>query len=328
MIFARAGAREGLGRARPVDPGRDMGAIADLIEAAFRGELDRIGSNLVAEMRHLAAFGPLLTIADRVTSFPSGYVWEQNGRVVGNVTITLDDLAARRWFVSNVAVHPDWQGQGIGGRLMEVALDSVRRQGGRQILLQVRAENKQAHRLYCRLGFECFDTLVELLRPGALPAQPAPQLGLRRLRGQDWASLLELARAATPPRAQEVRPLTERAYHPTAGRRLRKWLDAFLYGRQTVRWGLEQAGALVAAVSASTYGHGASAQLDLTVRPAARGPLEGPLADAGLATLVAWGPRAVTATISTGHPEALQALRTRHFTAVRTLDQLALRLAH
>ncbi len=327
MIFAAVRAASAPGRVRPLDPGRDMRAVADLIEIAFRGELDRAGSSLVADMRHLAALGPLLTIADRVSPYPSGYVYEQAGRVVGNVSVNPEDLSAGRWFISNVAVHPTLQGRGIGRQLMDAALEGIRRQGGRRVLLQVRTDNEPAQRLYRRLGFERFDTVAEMLRPGGLPALEREPLPLHRLRARDWAALLDLARATTPLAAQEVRPLEERAFRPTLAGRLREWLDAFLSGRETLRWAMEEGGTLQAVVSLLAAGDGTPARLDLAVRPGARGRLEGPLADAGLAELRAWRPRSVAATISASHQEAIQALTERHFVTVRVLDQLAVAIA-
>ena len=324
MIIAAVGAPKAEGRIRPVDPGRDLGAIADLIEIAFSAELDRSGTSLVADLRQLAVLGPLLTIVDYVAPFAGGYVWEQNGRVIGNVTVTLEDASAQRWFISNVAVHPQYQGHGIGRRLMDGALGSIRRQGGRQATLQVRTDNEPAQRLYRSLGFKRFDTLVEMLRPGALPLPQRPDLPLHRLKNRDWTALLDLARAATPPEVLQVRPLQASAFRPTLLKRIGEWFDRFLGTRQTWRWGLEQEGRLAAVVSVLVQDDSYPARLDLAVRPEARGSIEGPLADYGLAALERLHPRPVAANASTTHPEAITALCDRHFFVSRTLDQLIL----
>ncbi|MCH8337810.1 MAG: hypothetical protein IH858_03040, partial [Chloroflexi bacterium] len=42
---------------RPIDPQRDMGQVADLIEMAFSGDLDRTGRRMVREMRTLGRMG-------------------------------------------------------------------------------------------------------------------------------------------------------------------------------------------------------------------------------------------------------------------------------
>ena len=325
MVLAKVGARDHGGRVRPVDPGRDMGAIADLIEVAFGEELQRAeGNRLVADLRYMAVLGPLLTVVDRVTPLAAGYVWEQDGRLVGNVSIAPEDRARRRWFISNVAVHPEYQGRGIGRQLMEAALAGIRHQGGRQAVLQVRADNEHAQRLYRRLGFVRFDTLVELLRPGLYPTAARPALAVRRLRNSDWPALLNLAQATVPIEAQRVRKIQPQAFRPTLGRRLQDWFDNLVNGRSFLRWGLEEGGLLVAVVSVLVPGDGTPVRLDLSVRPGFRGPLEGPLADLGLVALRGYVPRPVAANISVSHPEALAALQERHFAAIRTLDQLVL----
>lgn len=313
-------------RIRPVNPARDMRAIADLIEVAFAAELDRSGNNLIADMRHLAVLGPLLTLVDQVTPFASGYVCEENGRVVGNVTVTPEGRASRRWFISNVAVHPQYQRRGIGRQLMEAATAEVRRQGGQWAILQVRSENEVAQRLYRRLGFVRYDTIVELLRPGSFTAPPWPSLPYRRLGRSDWQALFDLACAATPPLVQRVRGPDPDAFRPTLLRCLREWLDGALGVRQTLRWGVEEDGGLSAVVSILAHADGTPARLDLAVRPGRRGNIEGPLTDLGLAALRQFGFRPVAANPSTSHAEAVQALQERSFTTVRQLDQLALEI--
>ncbi len=325
MIFATACATNDNGRVRPVDPARDMGAIADLIEVAFGAELGQTGNTLVADMRNLSVLGPLLTVMERMAPFAGGFVWEQGGRVLGNVTATPEGSATGRWFIANVAVHPSCQGRGIARQLMEASLERIRRRGGRQVLLQVRTDNEPAQRLYRRLAFRRYDTVVELVRRGPLPSRTRPRVpGLRRLGRDDWQVLLDLARAATPLEAQEVRPIEARAFRLTLGQRVQAWLNSAFLGQQTVRWGVEQEGVLVAAVSVLGQRYGA--RLDLAVRPGTRGPLEAPLADYGLAALADWAPHAVGATVSAGHAEALRALQARNFTATRSLDQLVLDL--
>ncbi len=314
------------GHIRPVDPARDMGAIANLIEIAFGSEMDHMGSNLVADLRQMAALGPLLTFIDHVAPFVGGYVYEQDGRLVGNVTVTPEDPVLRHWFISNVAVHPDVQHHGIGRELMAASLDGIRHRGGRQVTLQVRSDNEPAQRLYRRLGFKRFDTLVELLRPRSIPAPAQPAAPLRRLGSRDWQALLDLAAAATPAEVQQVRPLRASAFRPSLSRRIEEWLESIFGGQQTWRWGIEEDRVLTAVVSTLVQSGAGPARIDLTVRPGHRGAVENELADWGLNMLVGWYPRAVAATVSTSHREALQALQSRCFVSLRTLDQLVLAL--
>jgi ribosomal-protein-alanine N-acetyltransferase len=55
--------------------------------------------------------------------------------------------------ILNIAVRPDFQGQGIGRSLLEHAMAVMARQGVQRCLLEVRASNKTARRLYRALGF-------------------------------------------------------------------------------------------------------------------------------------------------------------------------------
>jgi len=53
----------------------------------------------------------------------------------------------------NLAVHPRYQGAGIGRCLLEAVIDDSRQRGARVVFLEVRAGNIVARRLYRRLGF-------------------------------------------------------------------------------------------------------------------------------------------------------------------------------
>lgn len=56
--------------------------------------------------------------------------------------------------LGNVAVAPERRGRGVGRRLVEAALERVRRRGARECFLEVRESNASAQALYRQLGFE------------------------------------------------------------------------------------------------------------------------------------------------------------------------------
>ncbi len=56
--------------------------------------------------------------------------------------------------IVSIAVHPDFQGRGIGRRLMAAALESLQRRGAECVRLEVRPDNVAARRLYESLGFQ------------------------------------------------------------------------------------------------------------------------------------------------------------------------------
>jgi ribosomal protein S18 acetylase RimI-like enzyme len=64
---------------------------------------------------------------------------------------------ARRWegdviYVPLLAVHPDAQGQGLGGRLLKAVFAAAGHAGQRQVRLNVASDNPNAAKLYERVG--------------------------------------------------------------------------------------------------------------------------------------------------------------------------------
>jgi len=53
-----------------------------------------------------------------------------------------------------VAVRPELRGAGVGGRLVEAALESARADGAESVFLEVAEDNPNARRLYAGRGFE------------------------------------------------------------------------------------------------------------------------------------------------------------------------------
>ena len=56
--------------------------------------------------------------------------------------------------VLNVAVHPDWRRRGVATRLVRTVFESAIAKGVSRGLLEVRASNLSAQRLYARFGFQ------------------------------------------------------------------------------------------------------------------------------------------------------------------------------
>jgi ribosomal protein S18 acetylase RimI-like enzyme len=84
-------------------------------------------------------------------------VAELDGRVVGYGKIdhpTELPASAHVWYVSGLAVDPEFEGRGAGRALMEALIALSRERGGLRMTLRVFAPNERARRLYERLGFE------------------------------------------------------------------------------------------------------------------------------------------------------------------------------
>ena len=92
-----------------------------------------------------------------------GMVAEDDGIIVGFITgLTM----AQELQVHNIAVHPDYQGRGIGRQLME-AVDALGRAGDyKRISLEVRQDNDIACKLYMSLGFKAVGARKDFYGPG------------------------------------------------------------------------------------------------------------------------------------------------------------------
>ncbi|MDR2157141.1 MAG: ribosomal protein S18-alanine N-acetyltransferase [Clostridiales Family XIII bacterium] len=55
--------------------------------------------------------------------------------------------------ITNVAVHPDWRGQGVATMLLSELLETARRKGAKNFTLEARASNATAIALYEKFGF-------------------------------------------------------------------------------------------------------------------------------------------------------------------------------
>lgn len=92
-----------------------------------------------------------LEFRETVANYPFFIVAEnQAGEVIGYQFNTVEDDLG---FLVRIAVHPRWQGQGIGVRLMAEAMRYFAQAGARRVLLNAEEGNTSAHRLYEWFGF-------------------------------------------------------------------------------------------------------------------------------------------------------------------------------
>jgi ribosomal protein S18 acetylase RimI-like enzyme len=309
---------------------RDLPQLADLIQTAFEEELGRTGNRIVQEMRQLARAWPLLRLlgasGSLFSQWMTGYVWIEDGDLVGNATLSVHSRRRRVWNISNVAVRPEYRGRGIARQLVEATLHEAEARGAQWIALEVRADNPAARQLYRSLGFVAYDSLVELrlpahrLTPWAAPDTPH----LRKRRPADWRGLSALFRAATPREAQELETIVPSRYQLSLPRRLERWLEDWLRFRRRAEWVLEEDGLLVAFLEAISHRTHTAHSLRLTVHPKSRGAVEHSLLATGLHRLSLSPGYDVESRGSTSHPQALHAFREAGFQTIRVLDQMRL----
>ncbi|MCZ2128116.1 MAG: GNAT family N-acetyltransferase [Anaerolineales bacterium] len=144
---------------RPLNVLRDLPAIADLIERCFSSTMDSDGRQYVRDMRRTGSENSFVKWANRVaetTSMPlTGYVWEEDSRVIGNVSLVpFRDKKRRIYLIANVAVLPEYRRRGIARALTVRAMRHAREKKADDVWLHVRADNVEAIHLYQTLGFE------------------------------------------------------------------------------------------------------------------------------------------------------------------------------
>jgi predicted N-acetyltransferase YhbS len=144
---------------RPLNVLRDLPAVADLVEACFQDTMDDNGHRYINQMRRAGKDNAFLRwavhAADTVSMPLSGFVWEEERQIIGNVSlIPFRKTKQRIYLIANVAVHPDHRRKGIARQLTEAAIHQARQRHAEGIWLHVRDDNPGAIRLYEQLGFK------------------------------------------------------------------------------------------------------------------------------------------------------------------------------
>ncbi|MCL4266748.1 MAG: GNAT family N-acetyltransferase [Anaerolineae bacterium] len=196
---------------RLINLNRDIPQVMKLLELVFGSTLDTEGQRMMSDSAR-ASQGPafLWRLNPATSKLALGFVWEVNGRIVGNVTL-LNTKTEGRYQVVNVAVHPDFRRRGIARGLMRQVTTMVRQRDGREIMLQVEKSNQSAITLYQSLGYEALGSMTNwqtavsrlraippTLKPMTEAASRPPVIRIRDLRRQEWAAAYALDRASLP----------------------------------------------------------------------------------------------------------------------------------
>lgn len=131
---------------RPYRP-EDFQELVDVYDASYQespeyGEPDR--GHVLRYLRWLVHHHTLFLVA------------EAEGKPVGFIVVDAnwrDPQGRRVGEVHELAVHPDYWGQGLAQRLLAAALDHFREQGLERAGLWVGEDNKRAQAFYQRAGF-------------------------------------------------------------------------------------------------------------------------------------------------------------------------------
>jgi ribosomal protein S18 acetylase RimI-like enzyme len=307
---------------RPFVASRDLSQVALLLESAFREDLGML--HLWSRVPVLREMGALLwaaSFAPVMSDALLGFVWEEEGHIIGNVTLTPDDARRGYWMISNVAVEEKYRRHGIARQMMDATLDDAKRRGAKWLILNVRPHNVGAIKLYDELGFDAIDTEMSYTRNDARELDGA--LPLRPLRANERSAALELARRGMSPTLRMFRPVRASDFAINFEDRLTENVVDFFAAQRTERYGYFETGALRATVTLRAQKVGTPHALDVRVAPEARGRVEDGVLAYALTRLAGFPRRRVTARALTSHKELVEALTRAKFVPLRGLMLMA-----
>lgn len=273
VLTDHAGEQPILHGVRPFDIGRDLRPVARLIAIAFADELDESGEAALRELRILGHMSGLIRLLTRSTGelqdVFNGFVWMEDGELVGNVTVQRANNNSGRWQIANVAVLPRFRGRGISRSLMETALDYVQEMGGTWSVLQVRANNEVARGLYERMGFEDMGGATELYA-GRPPknVEFSADVAMQTYGGSHSQMLYELATSQQTAEAQWWRAVRKVDFEIPLEQRMGEWINQIVGREQVYRRAIrEYQGRFEAAVKLTARRWRGIHEIDFWSRP-------------------------------------------------------------
>lgn len=94
-----------------------------------------------------------------IESYPNYkiYVSEIDNNIVGTIAVlimhNIGHLGKKSAVFESIAVLPEWQGRGIGKKMLEHAIDLCKEHGCYKITLSANIKREKAHQFYESLGF-------------------------------------------------------------------------------------------------------------------------------------------------------------------------------
>ncbi|MEX2162149.1 MAG: GNAT family N-acetyltransferase [Anaerolineales bacterium] len=234
---------------RPFDLRGDLLAVADLVELCFADTLDADGRLYIRQMRNAARGIPTLdAYGAQSEASLGGYVWVENEKLVGNLSLVPHRYEGRRlYLIANVAVHPDHRRRGIARELTLAALQEAERRGRPETWLQVDEKNLAAVDLYRGMGFtermRRTSWRLYARREAELPV-PA-DLDVRLRRPADWPAQKRWLQASYPADVRWQLPLNLNLLQPG----WRGALERAFGERRVQQWSARRDGELLGVLS-------------------------------------------------------------------------------
>jgi len=216
---------------RKINVRKDLLEIADLIEICFAATLDEDGREYLRQLRwtsrDLTALAWLQGAAERIASPLYGFVWEEDGRIVGNLSlIPLNQRGKLIYLIANVAVHPNYRRRGIGNELTRTALEHLRQRGIEMAWLQVRDDNPVAYHLYRTLGFieRARRTTWQISGLAAASPRHVEGVTVHARKNKDWEKQAAWLKEIYPPEVAWNLPLSPSRLSPGLASKVMRWM--------------------------------------------------------------------------------------------------------
>ena len=233
--------------------------MTELMEIAFAEDAAREGRNLRDDVAGLKPMLPILRILMKIKpSFEDKFytlVREIDNRFASVITVSQQGNDRQRWYIFNVATHPDFRGRGLARQLVTAALSHIRARGGRRVLLDVRADNVPAYQLYRSLGFLHLETSTTLKGSLAhLPATKSPlNCTVRQLAEAEWQPAFDLEQRIASEATRAVCPVTPDQFQNSAFMRLIQSIINRAQKQRVERWLADRAGKPIGLATAQLH---------------------------------------------------------------------------
>ena len=324
MIITFPTQSRSLGGARPINLSKDIPQVLALLEVVF-GENLRNEGHMAGGVGLDSSLPFLYRFNMGATRLSPGFVWEENGRIVGNATLIRTKMRDR-YLVVNVSVHPDFRRRGIARRLMEAILEQVQGEGGRFALLQVVKDNLPAVDLYKSLGFQVLGSVtswyssVSRVRPIPAAVEERPLPSIQELKRAEWQAAYQLDQRCLRPELNWPEPLPLDAYKMGWWRGFSNMMN----GRQRETWVTHNAQNQLTSLAQILSEWGRLHTVHLRIDPGWWGKLERPLLAKVTRRLKYLGQRNVRLDHIDNHEEMNELLQAANFNPKRTLTHMRL----
>lgn len=313
---------------RPINLAKDVRPVLALLNTSF-GPLRDSDGRVISDRFSLNQSAPFVRRLSMMSrGFIPGFVWEESGRIVGNVTL-LESPIHGRYLVANVAVHPDFRRRGIARALMDEALAHIESWNGHEVYLQVESDNDAAIALYDSMAFDRRGQVKRWQASIVNLRLPAPEVAIgppaRPLRRREWRVARELDRDGFAPDLNWPAPPPPE-YYKTG---LLQSIGDLLNGRRQETWVVERSDGsdnsiigLADILSEWSRPH----QLRLCIAPEWQGKLDGALLHAAVRRLLRFRGGSVWLNYPAAEPATEALFKASNFHVRRALTVMRKRL--